>query len=356
MGINLTHSRLNPFAFLSRQFAMTQTVTEKSPMDITIAICTWNRADLLDQTLAQFHSIVIPNGVTWELIVVNNNCTDHTIDVVRRHSRKLPIRHVLEPKQGHCHSRNTAVELAAGRLILWTDDDVLVDPDWIVAYLQAAEAYPNASIFGGTIDPWFAVDPPGWIKTNMNRLAGSFAVRQLGPDVRPLDIHESPFGANMAFRLDALRQFRFDPRLGRVGAGLIGADETDVINRMRKSQHQAIWVGPARVRHWIPTERLTKQFVWKFIKGLSRTECRRSKPQDAVCLFGAPRWALRRYLVARTEMLLYAISGDKRWLTSFLDAAYFKGIIEECRSSRQTSSVPGTTCKSMSGFDCSIKC
>jgi hypothetical protein len=53
-------------------------------MHVTVAICTWNRAGLLAQTLEQMRQLVIPPGVTWELIVVNNNCTDDTDQVIAR--------------------------------------------------------------------------------------------------------------------------------------------------------------------------------------------------------------------------------------------------------------------------------
>ena len=47
-------------------------------MRITVAICTWNRCELLRQTLEQMTKLVIPPRVVWELLVVNNNCTDDT--------------------------------------------------------------------------------------------------------------------------------------------------------------------------------------------------------------------------------------------------------------------------------------
>ena len=50
-------------------------------MDATIAICTWNRSDLLDKTLARMRELEIPPGTTWEIVVVNNRCTDNTDEV-----------------------------------------------------------------------------------------------------------------------------------------------------------------------------------------------------------------------------------------------------------------------------------
>lgn len=68
---------------------------------ISVAICTWNRAKLLDQTLTQMRRLVVPAGVTWELLVVNNNCTDETDAVIERHETNLPIRRLFESRRGN---------------------------------------------------------------------------------------------------------------------------------------------------------------------------------------------------------------------------------------------------------------
>ena len=52
-------------------------------MCVSVAICTWNRSALLDRTLASLHQLAIPSAVEWELLVVNNDCSDDTDDVVR---------------------------------------------------------------------------------------------------------------------------------------------------------------------------------------------------------------------------------------------------------------------------------
>ena len=87
-------------------------------MLISVAICTWNHAKLLDQTLAEMHRLCIPDSIEWELIVVNNNCSDETDEVIARHSDKLPIRRLFEPKQGLSNSRNCALASATGKLLL----------------------------------------------------------------------------------------------------------------------------------------------------------------------------------------------------------------------------------------------
>src|SRR5438876_1065934 len=179
-------------------------------MHVTVAICTWNRAALLDQTLARMRDLCPPAGVTWELVVVDNNCTDGTAAVVARHAAHLPVRRVVEPKQGHSNARNRGVDEARGDYLIWTDDDVLVAPDWLGAYSAAFSRRPDAGYFGGKIEPWFEADPPpAWVTANLDLLQGMLVIRDLGPEERPFAKDEQPFGANMAFPLAVQRRHRF---------------------------------------------------------------------------------------------------------------------------------------------------
>src|SRR5688500_2534010 len=77
-------------------------------MDATIAICTWNRSDLLEKTLIQMQQLVVPKGTSWEIVVVNNRCTDNTDEILAKYAGALPLRRVFEDKQGQSHARNAA--------------------------------------------------------------------------------------------------------------------------------------------------------------------------------------------------------------------------------------------------------
>src|SRR3970040_3346 len=132
-------------------------------MRLTVAICTWNRSHILDQALTEMHGLDVPSGVEWELLVVNNNCTDNTDEVIDRHTRFLPIRRLHEPTPGKSHALNRAVGESRGEYILWTDDDVLVNRSWMVAYVEAFRRNPEAAFFGGPIEPLFVGSMPPWL-------------------------------------------------------------------------------------------------------------------------------------------------------------------------------------------------
>ena len=88
--------------------ASQETYGRRSPVDlrITVAICTWNRSPSLRQTLEGLTGLAAPIGTKWELLVVNNNCTDETDDVIRAFEGCLPVRRTFESTPGLSHARN----------------------------------------------------------------------------------------------------------------------------------------------------------------------------------------------------------------------------------------------------------
>jgi glycosyltransferase involved in cell wall biosynthesis len=301
-------------------------------MNVTVAICTWNRAGLLDQTLTRMRALCIPDGVDWELLVVNNNCTDDTDAVIARHSEMLPIRRIFEPRQGLSIARNAAVAAARGELILWTDDDVLVDPDWLAAYVAAARRWPDAGYFGGEITPWYEADPPRWIEPNLPRLQGMLVVRQLGDEEKAFEGPEFPYGASMAFRRSILERFPFDPKIGYVGDRKMQGDETWLLTRLDRMGVQGVWVPSAKVRHFIPKERATVRFMEEYFYWHGRTLARLELYPEVPRLWGVPRylyrlhWAhLRKYYIAR-------LLNRSEWPSMCIKASQFGGRIAELRS------------------------
>jgi len=305
-------------------------------MRISVIICTWNRAALLDQTLTQFAKLRVPAGFDWELVVVNNRCTDATDEVLARHAGRLPLVRLYEDRAGKSYAANRAVEHCAGELLLWTDDDVLVDPGWMEAYVRAAQTWPHATFFGGTVEPLFAAKPPRWVLRNLAILGNLFALVDEHPDGLHIGRRDvPPVGANLATRRSALEHHRFDTFLGPCRDSRVIGEETKLIHELMDAGHEGLWVGSARVRHYTPAARLTKQYLWDYCVGMGRTDARLNFGRDCALLAGAPRWAVRKYVTARLTAGLLAPLGNRRWAQSVCQAAKMKGIISEWRSLRR---------------------
>ena len=305
-------------------------------MFVTVAICTWNRSRLLDRTLADLHRQRVPAGVEWELVLVDNNCTDDTAAVAAKHAGPLPIRHVVETKQGHSHARNRAVDEARGELILWTDDDVLASENWIAEYARVAREHPGAGYFGGRVTPWFADEIPAgtraMIERNLSLLAPVYSLKDYGTVVRPFAPGEGPFGANMGYRAELMRRFRFDPKFGRVKTGLIGADEVSVVRAIQNAGVPGVWIGTTEIQHYIPPVRTTPAHFWRYFEALGRTQVRLEGIAPAPTLFGRPRWAVLGSWKSRLKSWIGRQANRPGWLAHYLTAAKLAGYADEARA------------------------
>ncbi|MCM2370259.1 glycosyltransferase [Rhodopirellula sp. ICT_H3.1] len=223
---------------------------------------------MLQRTLQRLCDLEVDARYTWELIVVDNNSTDNTAQVIDRFVDALPIRAVHESKQGHSRSRNRAIAEATGDYIVWTDNDVLVCTRWLSAYFDAFTAEPDLAFFGGVIEPVF--DPPGrpdWLAATWEKCKPVYAARDLGP--MPVELNESrlPYGANFAIRSDIQRKHLFDPSLGRVSSAMMGEDETQVLRQIARSCGKGRWVPDAKVQHIVPADRATERYVRSYFIG-----------------------------------------------------------------------------------------
>jgi glycosyltransferase involved in cell wall biosynthesis len=247
-------------------------------MKATVAICTWNRCRLLAQTLEYFERLMIPSGLDWELLIVDNASTDSTRSVIKSFERKLPIEYLHQPTPGHCHSRNCAIEFATGDLMIWTDDDVLVHSDWLVAYIAGAAKYQQVAFFGGPIVPVFELGQPKWLTETWDKCSAAFAARDLGETELTIPPAKFPFGANFAVRTKVQKKFPFDASLGRRGKGMMGEDEIDLFRRLVQAGHLGIWLPAAKLEHFISANRATPEYVGRYFVGQGWANVRKGLP------------------------------------------------------------------------------
>ena len=243
-------------------------------LHITTAICTWNRSRSLGATLASLQRLKVPSDINWEVLVINNNCTDDTDAVLASFANCLPLSVVFEGRQGISHARNRAVEAARGDYILWTDDDVEVDPGWLAAYAEAFRTWPEAAVFGGPITPKLKGTPPPWLvrAAEHGTVSTAYAKRDLGESPIELDAETGkiPYGANYAVRMAEQRKFSFNPRFGQTKRDNIRGEETIQVGEILKRGYEGRWVPDARVDHMISEERQTEAYIRAFYVGLGR--------------------------------------------------------------------------------------
>lgn len=234
-------------------------------MDASIVVCTYNRAESLKDTLRALRALRMPAACECEVIVVDNNSSDHTRAVVEEARRDWPsLRYEFEIRQGLSHARNRGIACSRGEVLLFTDDDVLPEPDWLEMTLDGLVKY-QADACGGYIAPIWETPPPAWLT---ERFYGFLAVRtDRSDDYIISEPSQAPFGANMAFKKSVFdRVGIFDVRRGRQGNVLAGGEDIELFERILSAGLRAVFLGHTRVHHKVEAYRCTKRYLrrWRF--------------------------------------------------------------------------------------------
>jgi glycosyltransferase involved in cell wall biosynthesis len=269
-------------------------------MQVSVVIGTFNRAHLLKGTLEALASQEVPDSLKWEILVIDNNSSDITAQVVAAFSKTTAtlVRYVFEPRQGLSHARNRGIAEARGSIIAFTDDDVLPAPDWIPQLAAAIDRW-NAHGVGGRILPRWDTVPPRWLTDRrhlLDRLAimDSEASRLLA---LPLEARPQVWGANMAFRRELFERVGgFDPRLGIVGTKLFRDEEIDLINRALEGGLRIAYDAALTVFHRIGADRMRKAYFRKLMFDHAQVGARIEPAITGRAFLGAPLWLYRAVL------------------------------------------------------------
>lgn len=306
----------------------------------SVVICTYNRAESLRRTLQTCCELVIPQGTTWELLVVDNNSTDHTKQVCDSFSGKLPIRYLHEMKQGQSAARNRGVVESRSDLLMFTDDDVDISPSWLFEMYTAAQQHPEIAIFGGPIFPKWEVPPPKWVLDNLGKLLTNVHL-DWGSDSLLITLGDDRFfaGANMAYRRAVLTNgFAFREDIGVKGRSLsvasnLRGEEIELQQQLRLNGCQSFYVATAPVYHRHPPERQTESYVRAFYMGMGAAAARQAPPSESTKTFlGAPQYLWRVFL---SSAMKYGFTrwcaSSRTWLPAECRMASTWGQIVECR-------------------------
>jgi glycosyltransferase involved in cell wall biosynthesis len=304
---------------------------------MTVLIATHNGADTLDRTLRRLTEIEAPPG-GWKLVIVNNASTDETRDIIHRYATELPLEYLEENRVGKNFAMNTGLGRLEGDLLVCSDDDVIPDSDWLVELRAGVDRHKQASLFGGTIDPLYEVQPPAWLtRTVWTTLLFAETDHSLPEG----EITEAAiFGPNMAVRSEVIRNgARFAERFGPVGrSGMMGS-ETEFIARMARQGHKMCFLPRARVRHIVQKSQLKWRWMLKRCYRHGRTmfafekmESGREFPQ----LLGVPRYLVRRVGERVLTLPFVALRLSPFVLFAHLrGVAYDLGAIREARGEKR---------------------
>ena len=238
-------------------------------MYISIIICTWNRCASLAQTLSSLSLINVPKNCVLETLIVDNNSSDGTRNIVEQWAISWPLGALLykfESRQGKQFALNTGVEISRGELLAFTDDDILFSDNWLQV---AAELFEdsNVDLAGGrTLIDWPSSGAPAWYQEDMLAILGGV---DLGVDqLNPAPSNYVPGGGNMFVRRSLFQRVGlFDERMYRHMDHEFGT-------RSQASGALVVYDPRLTVRAPVDPACLTKRYFqrWSFKAGFARSE------------------------------------------------------------------------------------
>ena len=305
-------------------------------MNITVILCTYNRCESLTKALASIALSRLPESVSWEVLVVDNNSRDQTGDVVADFCRRYPgrFRYLFESHPGKSYALNSGIAEAQGDVLAFTDDDVTVEPMWLQK-LTAPLLSGEWSGCGGRILPEWSCTPPRWLPDGERCPLAPLAVFDLGLEARRLA--ECPFGVNMAFPKAMFAKYGgFRTDLGPQPGSQIRCEDTEFVSRLFAGGEQ-LWYEPsAIVYHPVPPNRLRKKYFldWWFDKARADIRAFGVPAHFKLVLAGIPLRFFRGFAVCTARWML-AVRPSRRF-SNKISVWVLAGQILECY--RQTHS------------------
>ncbi|MEN9229286.1 MAG: glycosyltransferase [Thermostichus sp. DG02_5_bins_236] len=267
--------------------------SQKCWLSVTVVVCTRDRTQDLDQCLRSLLELDYPS---LEILVVDNAPSDSkTEDLVRYQYPQ--IRYIREPRPGLSSARNCAIRETETDILAFTDDDVVVDKNWVRELSQVFQLYPDVTAVTGLIAPYELETEAQILFEKRNGFGRGFQRTWVQVNTSP----EQPIadiwfltakwgaGANMAFRRHFFIQEGGFPLALGAGSPGQGGEDLEMFFRVLKRRYALVYEPRALVwhRHRQQMDKLKKQML---SYGIGSTfyciHCAKVYPEE--------RWAILR--------------------------------------------------------------
>lgn len=298
------------------------------PRSIDVIIPTFNRSALLQRTLASIERAVRPAEFELGIIVVDNNSTDDTREVVEAWMARFggSLRYMFEAKQGRSPALNAGIRASRADLIGTIDDDEEIDGQWLVEIARNF-ADPALEFLGGPCLPnWGGLTAPDWLPKSHGGLIGWIVPSEYDFDYAP-DNPAYMVGGNAVVRRGLFDKVGlYHTSLGRTGKNANGGEDLEFFGRLLAAGAKGRYASRLIIYHHIPLERLDRGFFRKrsFWDGVSIGFVSRTQREPVPHIAGIPRYFVRmagegalRRLSMRTTAQAERFAGELRLLELF---------------------------------------
>lgn len=221
----------------------------------------------------------------YEVIVVSEKPLDINYilaHVKPRGGEHLSIRFYTEGG-GASRNRNKGIEVAQGDLVAFTDDDCVVDQQWLRCIIKALLKDPEVGAVCGKCLPLWKQDPPRYLKNSISKAIELNHVFGIEERAYLKEVH-TVMGHNMAFKKKIFDKVGlFDPSLGpnvRKGYPLLryyAGNDVEISLRLRRHGYKILYEPRAIVYHIIDWRKMTLRYILKQVWFIGRARFLRKK-------------------------------------------------------------------------------
>lgn len=294
---------------------------------VSVVFCTYNRADYLPDLIRALRSQIC--RLPFEIVIVNNNSTDQTVEVVEALAREegVPVRLIHEPRQGIVHARNRAIEETFdSEYMVVMDDDELPRPGFIETAVDALDV-EGADCVGGRVRVDFKhLGRPSWLG---DELLGFLAEVDYGDEPFWINDKSTPvWTANVAYRTVLFRDgLRYDLRYNRAGKAVGGGSDLVMFETLVERRARIRYRPDMVVDHYVEKWRLRRGYFLKLHyvagrkKGLWRDEDYRRT------IYGVPPFMISQAARHFGKTLAMGLTGKPGLLRQTMNFTYAMGMI-----------------------------
>lgn len=248
---------------------------------ISIVICCYNSENKIASSLQFLSKQKKLADAPFELVLVDNNCTDKTIELALNTWNTLgnvyPLRVVVEKKAGLNFARKAGIESALHPYVVLCDDDNWLCEDYLFKIYNIFETMPRVAIAGGVGQAVSDIALPLWFK-----LVNGFGYA-VGTENRQTGITSSVYGAGMSLRKEVYISLfgKNDFALtDRKADSLSSGGDTEICLLMREAGYQIYFDETLLFQHFINKERLNWSYYLRLRKSFGKANAMLQQQYD----------------------------------------------------------------------------
>lgn len=264
---------------------------------ISVVICCYNSAWVISRTLEALKEQHFRSPVPYEIVLVDNRCTDDTVAVAESAMKggEIDFRIIKENRPGLANARRKGIKEVKYEYVLYCDDDNLLCPDYVATMVEVLDSMPDVGAVGGKGIAEFCAEPAKIVKEHLDCYA-------VGSQVE----HEDwLFGAGLAVRTDIVRDIYNNQRcymMGRKGNKLLSGDDSELVMSIVLRGYKIFATDEITFTHVLKANRLTEEYFHRLYKGLMlpqpafsvmRAAMKGTKFRDAISGY---RYFTKRYI------------------------------------------------------------